>query len=38
MKMICYEVIFLGVAGGIAATWAAITAIFSTAQATPCYL
>lgn len=38
MKMVCYEVIALGVLGGIASTYSAISAIFSTAQATPCYL
>ncbi|XP_053624469.2 uncharacterized protein LOC128683182 [Plodia interpunctella] len=38
MKMVCWEVIALGVIGGIAATYSAISAIFSTAQARPCYL
>ncbi|XP_060809587.1 uncharacterized protein LOC106130540 [Amyelois transitella] len=38
MKMVCWEVIALGVIGGIAATYSAVSAIFSTAQATPCYL
>ncbi|KAM3968631.1 os protein [Aphomia sociella] len=38
MKMVCWEVVALGVVGGVAATYSAISAIFSTSQATPCYL
>ncbi|KAG7313535.1 hypothetical protein JYU34_000678 [Plutella xylostella] len=38
MKMVCWEVIIIGAVGGIAATYSAVSAIFSTAQATPCYL
>uniref|UniRef100_A0A2A4JQ93 Amino acid transporter transmembrane domain-containing protein n=1 Tax=Heliothis virescens TaxID=7102 RepID=A0A2A4JQ93_HELVI len=38
MKMVCYEVIALGVVGGIAATISAVSAIFSTSMAVPCYL
>ncbi|XP_049885850.1 uncharacterized protein LOC126380464 [Pectinophora gossypiella] len=38
IKMLCWEVIGLGVLGGIAATFSAVSAIFSTSQATPCYL
>lgn len=38
MKMLCYEVIALGVFGGLAATYAAMSAIFSTSQVLPCYL
>lgn len=38
MKMVCWEVIVVGVVGGLAATFSAISAIFSTSQATPCYL
>ncbi|KAJ2954555.1 hypothetical protein O0L34_g2839 [Tuta absoluta] len=38
MRMVCWEIIAVGVIGGIAATFSAVSAIFSTAQATPCYL
>ncbi|XP_014364755.1 amino acid transporter AVT1D [Papilio machaon] len=38
MKLICWEIIVMGVVGGAAATFSAVSAIFSTAQATPCYL
>ncbi|PZC74732.1 hypothetical protein B5X24_HaOG207309 [Helicoverpa armigera] len=38
MKMVCYEVIALGVVGCIAATISAVSAIFSTSMAVPCYL
>ncbi|RVE51464.1 hypothetical protein evm_003865 [Chilo suppressalis] len=38
MKLVCWEVIAVGVIGGLAATYSAISAIFSTAQAIPCYL
>nr|NP_001299049.1 amino acid transporter ANTL3-like [Papilio xuthus]BAM18069.1 vesicular inhibitory amino acid transporter [Papilio xuthus] len=38
MKLICWEIIVMGVVGGAAATFSAVSAIFSTAQATPCYM
>ncbi|KAI8430484.1 hypothetical protein MSG28_000744 [Choristoneura fumiferana] len=38
MKMACWQVICVGVVGGIIATYSAVSAIFSTSQATPCYL
>ncbi|XP_059059815.1 uncharacterized protein LOC131853040 [Achroia grisella] len=38
MKMVCWELVTFGLVGGIAAAYSAISAIFSTAQATPCYL
>ncbi|CAG4984475.1 unnamed protein product [Parnassius apollo] len=38
IKLVCWEIIVLGVVGGAAATFSAVSAIFSTAQATPCYL
>ncbi|XP_050360735.1 uncharacterized protein LOC126780356 isoform X2 [Nymphalis io] len=38
VKLVCWEVIVIGVVGGIAATYSATSAIFSTSQATPCYL
>lgn len=37
-KMVCYEVIALGIFGAIAATISALNAIFSTSMAVPCYL
>ncbi|CAB3258874.1 unnamed protein product [Arctia plantaginis] len=37
-KMVCYEVIGLGVLGAIAATISALNAVFSTSMALPCYL
>ncbi|XP_026742354.1 amino acid transporter AVT1D-like [Trichoplusia ni] len=37
-KMVCYEVIVLGVVGSIAASISAMSAIFSTSMAVPCYL
>ncbi|XP_038216230.1 amino acid transporter AVT1D-like [Zerene cesonia] len=37
-KLFCWEVITVGVVGGIFATYSALSAIFSTAQAVPCYL
>ncbi|CAH2103475.1 unnamed protein product [Euphydryas editha] len=38
VKLVCWEIIVIGVVGGICATYSAISAIFSTSQATPCYL
>lgn len=38
VKLVCWEVIVVGVVGGIAATYSATSAVFSTSQATPCYL
>ncbi|XP_063634771.1 uncharacterized protein LOC134805365 isoform X2 [Cydia splendana] len=38
MKMACWQVIAVGAVGGVIATYSAVSAIFSTAQATPCYL
>ncbi|XP_026314601.1 amino acid transporter AVT1B-like [Hyposmocoma kahamanoa] len=38
IKVVCWEVIAVGAIGGTFATVAAINAIFSTAQTTPCYL
>ncbi|XP_022832825.1 amino acid transporter AVT1D-like [Spodoptera litura] len=38
MKMVCYEVIALGIVGGVAASISAFGAIFSTSMAVPCYL
>ncbi|CAK1588101.1 unnamed protein product [Parnassius mnemosyne] len=37
IKLVCWEIIVMGVVGGAAATFSAVSAIFSTAQATPCY-
>ncbi|XP_075990799.1 uncharacterized protein LOC142986270 isoform X2 [Anticarsia gemmatalis] len=37
-RMVCYEVIGLGIIGAVAATISALNAIFSTSMATPCYL
>ncbi|KAJ0183585.1 hypothetical protein K1T71_000008 [Dendrolimus kikuchii] len=38
IKMVCYEIIAIGVVGGLLSTYAAMSAIFSTSQAMPCYL
>ncbi|XP_045531800.1 amino acid transporter AVT1D-like [Pieris brassicae] len=37
-KLFCWQVIVVGVVGGAFAAYSAISAIFSTAQAVPCYL
>ncbi|XP_041986567.1 amino acid transporter AVT1B-like [Aricia agestis] len=37
-KLLCWQVVIVGAVGAIIATYAAISAIFSTSQATPCYL
>ncbi|XP_052752625.1 uncharacterized protein LOC113521967 isoform X2 [Galleria mellonella] len=37
-KMVCWEIIAVGVVGGVIATYSAVSAIFSTSQAIPCYL
>ncbi|VVC93779.1 uncharacterized protein LOC126978289 [Leptidea sinapis] len=38
IKFVCWEIIAIGVVGGSFATYSALSAIFSTAQAVPCYL
>nr|BAK64380.1 similar to amino acid transporter [Bombyx mori] len=38
VKLLCYEVIALGVLGAVAATYSGLSAVFSSAVTTPCYL
>ncbi|OWR41944.1 uncharacterized protein LOC116777885 [Danaus plexippus] len=38
VKLVCWEVLVIGILGGAAATYSALSAIFGTAQAVPCYL
>ncbi|XP_023942830.2 uncharacterized protein LOC112049250 [Bicyclus anynana] len=38
VKFVCWEIIVAGIVVGVAATCSALSAIFSTSMATPCYL